>query len=249
MFICFTSSRFSSARSVSPLAALIVAAGVLTASPALGGVIVDPPATEEFRHEVRVMGKLGNHPNVIQFIGATNAEAAIVPVDPGNGRKGDNPLYTGQGVGGENPLFDSAAPPNTPPGAASVSFILDSDGLQPSVNGEGVVHRDIAARNFIVTTNTGTYASSPDQFLLFGNDGGLSVVGDRASGGVGPIRWMAPESLRLLPVTPPSVPLDPDDYFDILAGSSFTVNYLPEPTSAAALLVLGLPALVRRRRG
>lgn len=149
-----------------------------------------PIHADEFKHEANVMGKLGNHPNIVQFIGPTNLNVTFTP-----SAVIDNPLYEDQTMHGDNPLYQSSADPGTPGGVQSVSFTLDNTALTPAANGEGIVHRDIAARNFLVQTNGGNFESAPGEFLLFGNDGPPDLRA--ASGGVGPVRWMAPESLRL----------------------------------------------------
>lgn len=195
-----------------------------------------PALADEFRHEANVMGKMGNHPNVIQFIGATTLDVDFVP-----SAAGENPLYQGQTMQGENVLYEGAADPGSPTGVQSVTFTLDNTDLTPSSVGNGIVHRDIAARNFLVQTNGGTFESAPGEFLLFGNDGPT----DLRKSGVGPIRWMAPESLRLYsPGNQGSS--NPEHYFDIQPFSSFTTNYVPEPTLFALVIILGAPQLVRR---
>lgn len=198
-----------------------------------------PTLADEFKHEANVMGKMGNHPNIIQFTGPTTLDVTFAP-----SAVGDNPLYQGQTMQGENVLYEGAADPGTPTGVQSVSFTLDNTDLTPSSAGNGVVHRDIAARNFLVQTNGGTFQSAPGEFLLFGNDGPPDLRA--ASGGVGPIRWMAPESLRLYsPGNQGSS--NPEHYFDIQPFSSFTTNYVPEPTTATLLLLTSTPLLTRRQ--
>lgn len=54
---------------------------------------------------------------------------------------------------------------------------------------------------------------------------------------------MAPESIRLFNTTPGS---DPNDTFDLLAGSTFLVTYIPEPATATLLVLSGLAGCGRR---
>ncbi len=204
----------------------------------LGGVatqsFADEKAKAEFRHEAHVLARLGNHPNVVQFIGAFTADVSFSET-----RDGENPLYQGQTHQVTNAIYNGAAPPGDPDGVEAFTFDLVTFG-EPRLHAEGIVHRDIATRNMLVTTNGGTYSAGPDAFVLFGHDGGAKVQG----GGVGPIRWMAPESLRLFNTDPAA---GADDYLDILPGSYFDVTYVPEPAGAAALAAL--LAFARRRRG
>ncbi|MEQ8211698.1 MAG: hypothetical protein RH917_17985 [Lacipirellulaceae bacterium] len=92
----------------------------------------------------------------------------------------------------------------------------------------------------LVTTTSGNYASGDGEFLLFGNDGGQSLRGSD----VGPVRWMAPESIRLFSTNPGA---GPDDYFDLPAGSYFTVFYAVLEPSAVGLLVFASGLLCCRR--
>lgn len=197
--------------------------------------LAQPTLADEFVHEANVMARLGNHPNIVTFIGASTLDLAIQP------SKGiDNPLYQGNTMQGENPVYTGSADPGTPGAVQAITFELDNTGLPPISAGNGIVHRDVAARNFLVTTNQGIYTSAPGEFLLFSNDGPPSLRTH-----VGPIRWMAPESLRLYPVNPAG----PNDWIEIAEFSSFQASYVPEPGSLAlALALAGATLLCRRRR-
>ncbi|MFN3168984.1 MAG: protein kinase [Phycisphaeraceae bacterium] len=188
---------------------------------------------EEFIHEANVMARLGNHPNVVRFIGVNTLDLAL---ETRNGV--DNPLYKEHTMQGENPLYTGSADPGTPGAIQSITFELDNRGLAPHLHAEGIVHRDIAARNFLVTTDQGVYGSAAGASIRFGHDGPPDLRTN-----VGPVRWMAPESLRLHR----SGSTDPNDYIEIAEGSFFEASYVPEPSSLG-LIALGFGALSRRRR-
>ena len=198
-------------------------------------MLATPAIADEFKHEAKVIGKMGNHPNVAIFFEGDNEVDVLFKTDA---RSNNNPAYQQNEMQGENPLHEGAADPGTPNAMQSITFELSTDGL-PAINlGEGIVHRDIAARNLLVQANGGTYASEPDAFLLFSHDGPTDLRSN-----VGPVRWMAPESLRLQRTGS----TDPDDYIEIQAGSYFDATYVPEP---ATLAIFGLGGLIvaRRRR-
>lgn len=194
---------------------------------------VQTPAAfaDEFRHEARVMGRMGNHPNVVQFFGAVSIEVTIKA-----SAIGDNPLYEDQTVVVDNPLYESSADPGTPGSVESISMVLDNTEFAPKPAGGGIVHRDIAARNVLIQTNGGIYMSGADEFVLFGSDAPASLKN------VGPIRWMAPESLRLHR----SGATDPNDWIELAEFSFFTVNYVPEPTAGLLAMMGGLFVAPRR---
>jgi len=189
---------------------------------------------DEFVHEANIMARVGNHPNVVRFVGApTTLDVPLIDTPAGT-----NPLYEGQTLQGENPLYTGSADPGTPGSIQSITFELDNQGLATRLHAEGIVHRDVAARNFLVTTDQGVYESQAGQAILFGNDGPPDLRTN-----VGPVRWMAPESLRLHR----SGSTDPDDYIEIAEGSFFEASYVPEPSSLG-LIALGCVVFSRWRR-
>jgi len=230
---------------MSRLRAALLIVTSLVAFTAPTAAATDPKALEEFHHEIKVMGRMGNHPNVVQFIGTDSIQVPFELIDDGQNPTTENPLYEESAQTAENPLYESGsiAPPGSggwPTAIASVSFELFDPGL-PHLHRDNIVHRDIAARNFLIQTNAGNYESAPGAFILLGNDGPPILRG----AGVGPIRWMAPESLRLH--RPGST--DPNDWIEIVPQETFIdVSYVPEPASAALLGLAGCALLGRRGR-
>lgn len=193
----------------------------------------DEKAQREFVHEANILAKLGNHPNVITFIGASSIQVGFE-----SGPIENNPIYDGQVLTADNPLYSASGEPGTPEVVQSIRFELDNTRLA-HLHKDNVVHRDIATRNFLVTTDQGDYVSDVDAFLLFGNDGPPDLRTH-----VGPVRWMAPETLKLHRIGS----TDPNDVIEIQSFSFFHANYVPAPT----VFVLALPAMAlisRRRRG
>ena len=135
------------------------------------------------------------------------------------------PLYEGQTTVIENPLYDLAADPGSIQSIESVAITFDL--TKSSLISNNIVHRDIATRNVLITTNSGTYESAASGHY-FMNEGPLDLRTN-----IGPVRWMAPESLRAMPTT------GGNDYWDLSAGSYFLVSYsVPEPSTAISGLFL-----------
>ncbi len=149
-----------------------------------------------------------------------------------------NPLYEGQTVEGQNVLYEAGADPGSQGSVISVSFTLGE--TTSSTDAEGIVHRDIATRNFAVYTEEGTYEAPLDSVFYFTNEGPENLRG------VGPVRWMAPESLRTKAYTS-SASSDQTGYWELVGGSFyFKASYpVPEPTSFG-MFTLGAVCLVGR---
>ena len=79
----------------------------------------------------------------------------------GPGGVASNPLYEQSGVRGENPLFgdDNRTTPGTPSWVES--FRIDV-GAVTHFHREGIIHRDIAARNVLISTSTGLFEADLD---------------------------------------------------------------------------------------
>ena len=179
------------------------------------------------------------HPNVVQFLGATQV-GWDVSSDGAGGVK-SNPLYQGGGNSGNNPLFQGRTlAPDSPLEASdfgTITMTLDT----PTMNelGKGVIHRDLAVRNLICETSIGTFSGSNDPWI-FSNDGPSDLLDAKET--KPPIRWSAPESYRLY--------LNGDstsgNWIDIAAGATLDARYVPAPSSLAILA--GLAAFGRKRR-
>lgn len=146
------------------------------------------------------------------------------------------PLYQGQTTTGSNILYEPNSAPGSPGSVISVSFTLEGTRF---LHQEGIVHRDIAARNFVVNTDEGPYEAEAGQSFFFANSGPRNLRG------VGPVRWMSPESIRSREYSAStSNPLfstsnTQTGYWELVGGSSFfDVSYpIPEPSN---LLLIGM---------
>lgn len=155
----------------------------------------------------------------------------------------NNPLYKDRGVRGDNPLArdnDRATPSNPwatfePDQFASYFATFDSSAF---LHANGVIHRDIAARNILLATDQGMFSAAPGASIIMGADG---IDDLRTTQIVGPIRWMAPESLRLY-LNGDALS---DAYFDANMALEWAV--IPSPAGAALFGCAGLLGLRRRR--
>lgn len=146
-----------------------------------------------------------------------------------------NPLYKDRTMQGENPLYTGDIGASRAALTVNdIQFIEWTFGeVTWSLHSEGIIHRDVAARNVLLRTSQGDYMSALGDELVFSSEGGY-----RAD--VGPIRWMAPESMRLYLGGTRS-----DDYIDITPFAFFDSIPVPAPSSA---LPLAMAAVVLRRR-
>lgn len=148
-----------------------------------------------------------------------------------------NPLYEGQTHTVSNPIYQ---------GGNRAGELFASDVISLSItfgsithlHAEGIIHRDIATRNVLLSTSQGDFsvdlvAEGID--WIFSSDAPADAT-------VGPIRWMAPESLRLYM----GGDTQSTDYIDIDPFFYFDSTPVPAPATAP-LLALGA-LIVRRRR-
>lgn len=142
------------------------------------------------------------------------------PLHEANTQTGNNPLYGGRGA-----LIGSIA-----------SLSYDFGAVVEGFRGEGIVHRDIAARNFVMQTDFGVYRSLDGVDVLFGVD----APEDYFSGG--PVTWVTTDPILLY--------LNGDeasgDFFQF-NGTWFTDTLVPAPGAAGLLGLAGLTAARRRR--
>lgn len=131
----------------------------------------------DFRREVKMVALLGNHPNVVKLVGACTKPPRLAMV---------------MQLCERGSVYDYVVRkklPLTP--LQCVSIARDTAAGLLHLFSEGVVHRDIAARNVLLDRNLRAYV----------NDFGLSRAKDLAQAVsrtkqlIGPIKWMAPESL------------------------------------------------------
>ena len=156
------------------------------------------------------------------------------------------PLYQGQTTTGTNILYEPGSAPGSPGSVISVSFTLEETSF---LHQEGIIHRDIAARNFVVNTDEGPYEAEAGRLFFFTNSGPEDLRG------VGPVRWMSPESIRSKEYSRPanspllSTSSAQSGYWEMVGGSSFfDVSYpIPEPSSFL-LLGIGLSIGLLKKR-
>lgn len=197
---------------------------VVTLTPG-GSLLSVPQATQTIRFE-------GMHQ--VELVNVGDLSRALDGVK-------NNPLYKDKGVRGDNPLhtnggrFTPSDPWSTfdPEGFGSYQGTFDSSAY---IKPNGIIHRDLAARNILLATDQGVFGSAPGASIVLGADG-LDDL--RETKNVGPIRWMAPEALRLYF----NGDAGSDAYFDASMALEWAV--IPSPSGA---LVLGLAGLLASRR-
>src|SRR3989338_3998922 len=135
-------------------------------------------ALAEWRKELEIMTRLGNHPAILPFIGACTTQRSVLLIitklcDLGS-------LYSYLIEKKKALIVDQL-----------FSILLQSSSAVAYLHAENVVHRDIAARNFLLC--------SPFQLYLadFGMSRFLSADNStqKTKNHLGPVRWMAPESI------------------------------------------------------
>lgn len=134
---------------------------------------------DEIRKEAEMMEKLGNHPSVISFVGAITR-----PSEHFNGVA----LVTEYCSRGS--LFELLVKgrARVPP-ALLVRMARDAAAGIRHLHRERIIHRDIAARNVLVSENYNAYIAD------FGLARVLKGDTDTTNSNFGPVRWMAPEAM------------------------------------------------------
>ncbi|CAK4386943.1 unnamed protein product [Aphanomyces euteiches] len=171
----------------------------------------------EFRHEAAVLNMFGHHPNIVPFVGACtdlSQPLTLVTEYLPHGSLNQQLKLTKLSVLQKETILKDAA--------AGVLNIHEG----------GFIHRDIAARNCLVDTNLRTKICDFGMCRRANSYGG-SHVGP----GVGPLKYMAPESL----VPPHSFSYRSDSYtFGVLMWETFSeatpFSDLSGPEAAALVL-------------
>eukprot|EP01087_Luapelamoeba_hula_P023239 TRINITY_DN8505_c0_g2_i2.p1 TRINITY_DN8505_c0_g2~~TRINITY_DN8505_c0_g2_i2.p1 ORF type:complete len:618 (-),score=45.44 TRINITY_DN8505_c0_g2_i2:295-2148(-) len=148
----------------------------------------DESLLNEIKREAGMMQKLGNHPNIIGFIGAVT--------EPGSGKLCILTDYCPNGS-----LYDYLI--KSKRRVAPYTFFRICRDIAAAIlhlHKENMVHRDIAARNVLVGAN---------QAVFLGDFGLARVLIDDQDAGhtqanTGPIRWMAPECMLRREYSPAS---------------------------------------------
>jgi hypothetical protein len=157
----------------------------------------------------------------------------------------NNPLYSGSTTEPANPLFEpkidgsddldaGLAAPGSGNGLLPALLHITVGPVTNSYAKQGIIHRDLAARNLLLKTANGTFAGI----------GGFTLASDVPEGYSGPIRWAAPEVLRLRLLDPTTSNGSPA-WFD-LHGYSLTTTVVPEPVTLLGA-ASGLAWIGRRR--
>ena len=134
-------------------------------------------ALAEVRHEMEVMTQLGNHPSIIPFIGAVTTQPDVIYIVTKLCEYGS--LYA----------YMVADRKHVSPAQMSLIYEASASGLA-FLHAENIVHRDVAARNYLLAAPFHVYLSDFGMSrLLVSTDAEQST---KAS--IGPVRWMAPES-------------------------------------------------------
>lgn len=135
-------------------------------------------AVEEFRHEATLMAKVSHHPNIVHFVGAAVSEDKLCLVTHFCKNGALQKLLETTKLDWDTKLRIARD------SAAGLAFL----------HSQGIIHRDVAARNILVGEN----------YECFISDFGYSRICESSaedSGGttksnVGPVRWMAPEAMK-----------------------------------------------------
>lgn len=123
------------------------------------------------------MAKLGNHPSVIHFIGAVSTQDKFYMIIEfaQNGSLLD--YLKNHEVSYEQ----------------RIQFARDAAARVVHLHAEGIIHGDIAARNFLVSKELTVVVADfgMSRVVEEGNE-----IANRTKSNIGPFRWMAPESVK-----------------------------------------------------
>ena len=149
--------------------------GVPVAIKQVQGHLLDEKARNEFMNEIRVMGKLGNHSNVITFIGAVTEGEQMMLVTK----------YYSKGSLEDYILKDKGFLSDE----ILLSIIKDCASGLNHLHLENIVHKDIATRNVLLESDYTGVISDFGYSRFFEGEGG------ETRSEIGPIPWMSPESV------------------------------------------------------
>lgn len=139
---------------------------------------VDDKTINELRREAALMNRLSSHPNILHFIG--------IVVDPPH-------ICIVMDFCSNGSLFDYLVTRNSPVSHVQlVRMMRDAASGIAHLHHEGVLHRDIATRNCLVKDDLKVVISDFGTSRVLQDD--ATVVASKSD--IGPVRWMAPESLR-----------------------------------------------------
>lgn len=139
----------------------------------------DPHAMKEFLAEAELMARIPNHPNVLKFIGLAKSPS------------GQSAIVT-ELCGGSSLLN---ARRHGPLERDVLWFVIRGIALgMRHLAANGVAHRDLACRNILLDKEWRPKVCDFGMSRLTWSDEGS--VQDQTKSDVGPIKWMAPESLR-----------------------------------------------------
>ncbi len=137
-------------------------------------------AVAEFRNEVKRMAGLPLHKNVVQLFGVSRLGTDLAAVVEFCGKGAlSSALY------GDSPMRLSAQ--------QLASIALDSARGVRHLHENGVIHRDIAARNVLLDSDL--VAKVADFGMSRGFDASVTIDENVTVQDVGPLRWQAPEQM------------------------------------------------------
>ena len=136
-------------------------------------------ALKEFDSEATLMAKVSHHPNVLQFIGAVITSEKLCIVSK----------FCKRGS------LDKLLQKEKMDWARKYQLARDAAAGLAFLHHEGIVHRDIAARNVLIGESYQGYISDLGLARLFENPNEVDE-GNTTKSNVGPVRWMAPEAMR-----------------------------------------------------
>lgn len=138
----------------------------------------DDEMVDEFMREAAMMDLLGNHPNIVKFVGACLGPFCLVSAFCANGSLED--------------LLQKDHDLRLLSNRTLVRMAMDIGAGILHLHREGVIHRDIAARNVLVG----------EDFTVYVTDFGFARIKEKGGDGgntqstLGPVRHMSPESLK-----------------------------------------------------